>query len=102
MTDTHIDAHGDGHAHAVPKHPYHLVDPSPWPIFGAIAAGLLATGGVLFMHGYGWILMAIGFLAVLATMFVWWRDVIREATFEGMHTPVVQLATAWRCSSPRR
>jgi len=89
MTDTHADAHG--HGHAVPKHPYHLVDPSPWPILGAIAAGLLATGGVLFMHGYGWWLMAIGFLAVLATMFVWWRDVIREATFEGFHTPVVQL-----------
>ena len=95
MTDTHIDAHGrahgGGHAHAVPKHPYHLVDPSPWPIVGSIAAGLLATGGVLFMHGYGWWLMAIGFIAVLATMAVWWRDVIREATFEGLHTPVVQL-----------
>ena len=24
-------------------------------------------------------------------MAVWWRDVIREATFQGMHTPVVQL-----------
>jgi cytochrome c oxidase subunit 3 len=35
--------------------------------------------------------MIIGFLAVLATMAVWWRDVIREATFEGFHTPVVQL-----------
>src|ERR1041384_2988847 len=95
MTDTHIDAHGQphggGHPHAVPKHPYHLVDPGPGPIGGAIAAGLLATGGVLFMHGYGWWLMVIGFIAVLATMAVWWRDVIREATFEGLHTPVVQL-----------
>ena len=63
MTDTHADAHG--HAHAVPKHPYHLVDPSPWPILGSIAAGLLATGGVLFMHGYGWWLMAAGGLAFL-------------------------------------
>src|SRR6185436_16073202 len=89
MTDTHADAHG--HAHAVPKHPYHLVDPSPWPIIGSIAAGLLATGAVLFMHGYGWWLMAIGFLAVLGTMAVWWRDVVKEATFEGHHTPVVQL-----------
>ena len=24
-------------------------------------------------------------------MAVWWRDVIREATFQGYHTPVVQL-----------
>ena len=28
---------------------------------------------------------------VLGTMAVWWRDVIREATFEGHHTPVVQI-----------
>src|SRR5947207_8211864 len=89
MTDTHVDAHGQ--AHAVPKHPYHLVDPSPWPIVGSIAAGLLATGGVLFMHGYGAVVMIIGFLAVPATMAVWWRDVIRAATFEGHHNPVVQL-----------
>src|SRR5438477_2266080 len=87
MTDTYADAH----AHAAPKHPYHLVDPSPWPIVGAVAAGLLATGAVLYMHGYGWVLMAIGLIAVLATMFVWWHDVIREATFEGHHTPVVQI-----------
>ena len=35
--------------------------------------------------------MIIGFLGVLAIMVVWWRDVIREATFEGYHTPVVQI-----------
>jgi cytochrome c oxidase subunit III len=36
-------------------------------------------------------LMIIGFIAVPATMAVWWRDVIREATFQGYHNPVVQL-----------
>src|SRR5215467_10183492 len=78
-------------AHAPPKHPYHLVAPSVWPLVGAIAAGLITTGGVLYMHGYGWTLLIIGVLGVLATMAVWWRDVIREATFQGYHTPVVQL-----------
>src|SRR6201997_2890977 len=77
--------------HAAPKHPYHLVDPSPWPIIGAIAAGFLTGGGVLFMHGYGWTVLIIGIVLVLAVMAVWWRDVIREATFQGYHTPVVQL-----------
>ena len=42
------------------------------------------------MHG-GWPLMIVGFLGVLAIMFVWWRDVIHEATFQGYHTPVVQI-----------
>src|ERR1700724_2155818 len=91
MTDTHADADAHADAHGGPKHPYHLVDPSPWPIVGAIASGMLASGGVLYMHGHGWALMAIGLICVLGTMAVWWRDVIREATFQGFHTPVVQL-----------
>src|SRR6202022_4440868 len=77
--------------HAAPKHPYPLVDPSPWPIIGAVAAGFLTGGGVLYMHGHGWTLLIIGILSVLAIMAVWWRDVIREATFQGHHSPVVQL-----------
>ncbi|MFZ2007708.1 MAG: cytochrome c oxidase subunit 3 [Stellaceae bacterium] len=91
-------AHGehDAHGHAAPKHPYHLVNPSPWPLFGSIAAGIMAGGAVLFMHGYDvlgsrYVVLVIGALLVLATMFVWWRDVRREATFEGYHTPVVQI-----------
>ena len=94
MTDIHADAHAaghDAHGHGAPKHPYHLVDPSPWPVFGAVAGGVMAFGGVMFMHGEGWWLLALGTLLVLATMFVWWRDVRREATFEGYHTPVVQI-----------
>src|SRR5262249_5826459 len=94
MTDTHAhDPHAAAaHGHAAPKHPYHLVDPSPWPIVGAAAGGILAVGALLYMHGgHQWLLLIIGVIAVLGTMFVWWRDVIREATFEGFHTPVVQL-----------
>ncbi len=73
------------------NHPYHLVDPSPWPLVGAISGGVLATGLVLFMHGMaGWI-MPLGVVLVLVTMFFWWRDVIKEATFQGFHTPIVQL-----------
>ncbi len=87
MSETHA-AHA---AHTAPKHPYHLVDPSPWPILGAIAAGVLFGGAVLYMHGHGWTLMIVGVLCVLAIMAVWWRDVIREATFQGYHTPIVQL-----------
>ena len=72
-------------------HDYHLVDPSPWPFLGSIAALVLAGGAVWWLHdGPPWV-MVIGFLMVFYTMFVWWRDVIREATFEGHHTPVVQL-----------
>ncbi len=74
-------------------HDYHLVDPSPWPVVGAISAFILTVGGVLYMHSLPWgmPLTLVGFLAVLYTMFMWWRDVVREAEHEGHHTPVVQL-----------
>ncbi|MDC0987174.1 cytochrome c oxidase subunit 3 [Alphaproteobacteria bacterium] len=86
------------------SHDYHLVDPSPWPIVGTVAAGLLAFGMVFFMHpdmlgeGMEPTLTSLGAwtiapgMALLLFMFVfWWRDVIREGEHDGYHKPVVQL-----------
>jgi cytochrome c oxidase subunit 3 len=75
------------------NHPYHLVDPSPWPIVGATAALALTVGTVLFMHGNPWgnAVMPLGILGILATMFFWWRDVVKEAEHQGHHSPVVQI-----------
>jgi len=74
------------------KHPFHLVTPSPWPLFASIAALLLTIGGVMYMHHYilGGYLLFFAFLYLLGVVALWWRDVIREATFEGMHTLRVQ------------
>ena len=74
-------------------HPYHLVSPSPWPVVGAISALTLAVGAIMYMHelDYGRAVLAIGALLVAFIMFVWWRDVVREAEHEGHHTPMVQL-----------
>ena len=77
--------------HEAPKHPYHLVDPSPWPLLGSLAAGALAVGAVLFMHNEGPWLMIVGFASVLFVMAMWWRDVIREGEYGGFHTQVVQI-----------
>jgi len=74
------------------KHPYHLVYPSPWPFLASFVALVTTFGGVMYMHGYigGDSLAATGFLMILYTMFVWWRDIIREATYQGHHTTTVQ------------
>ena len=74
------------------KQPYHLVDPSPWPALGALAALFLTVGTVLFMHEMtgGVAVATVGILLTFLTMFVWWRDVVNEAE-AGDHTTVVQL-----------
>jgi cytochrome c oxidase subunit 3 len=76
----------------IQRHPYHLVDPSPWPFFGAMGALTLTTGAVMFLHSFegGKFLFFLGLTILLYTMFVWWRDVIRESTFSGHHTKQVQ------------
>ena len=79
-------------------HPYHLVNPSIWPLVGAIAAGLLAMGAVFYMHEVkvgdfeiGLKGVFFGFAAVLAVMFFWWKDVIFEAVTEKAHSSVTRV-----------
>ena len=74
------------------KHKFHLVDPSPWPLIAAIGGFILTSGGVLYMHNYclGIYILSLGFLILLYVLTIWWRDVIREATFEEQHTFAVQ------------
>ena len=72
--------------------PFHLVDPSPWPLVASIGAFSMTSGGVMYMHNYigGGNLFSLGFFITLYVMFVWWRDIVREGTFEGQHTQEVQ------------
>ena len=77
--------------HSPYKHPYHLVDPSPWPLVGALAGGVLVTGIVFIAHYGSYWLATLGLLGVLATMFGWWRDVLKESRTPGIHSPVVRL-----------
>jgi len=74
------------------RHSFHIVTPSPWPIIASIGAFMITTGGVMYMHLYkhGGLLLSLGVLLILGVLVAWWRDVIREATYEGMHTKKVQ------------
>jgi cytochrome c oxidase subunit 3 len=73
------------------KQPYHLVDPSPWPIVGAAGGGLTLTGIVFAAHWGNYLVLAAGLALVVFTMAVWWRDVLRESHTPGLHSPVVRL-----------
>nr|YP_086847.1 cytochrome c oxidase subunit III [Rhineura floridana]AAT08496.1 cytochrome c oxidase subunit III [Rhineura floridana] len=71
-------------------HPYHMVDPSPWPLIGAIAALLMTSGLAFWFHFKNTTPMTLGLILLILTMQQWWRDVIRESTYQGHHTPPVQ------------
>jgi cytochrome c oxidase subunit 3 len=67
---------------------YHLVENSPWPLFGSMSCLVLTVSGVLYMKGfqYGLILLYIALVLLILTFIFWFRDVIREATYQGHHT----------------
>jgi cytochrome c oxidase subunit 3 len=77
-------------AHAK-HHDYHLVDPSPWPIIGAISALAITAGGVYWIRGGTSLIAIAGVIGIVYVMIAWWRDVINEAEHQGHHTKVVQL-----------
>jgi cytochrome c oxidase subunit 3 len=81
--------------------PYHIVRPSIWPLLGALAAGIMMAGMVMFMHKDkikigdfsllpGLKLPLLGLLGVFCVMFFWWRDIIREAFNERAHSQPVK------------
>nr|QZZ18299.1 cytochrome c oxidase subunit III [Eupteryx adspersa] len=68
------------------NHPFHLVDKSPWPITGTIGVMSMLSGMVMWFTKQQNIFMMMGMLIVILTMIQWWRDVTREASFQGLHT----------------
>jgi cytochrome c oxidase subunit 3 len=73
-------------------HKAHLVDPSPWPLLAAINLGFITVGGAAYLHYYpsGIPTLVLGLAGLAVTLGYWWRDVIREGTYNRHHTPVVQ------------
>ena len=73
-------------------------------IFGSSFAPSNATAGTLplpdSMNGFSMtvnnvaapLIFGVGVIGVLYTMLAWWRDVIREAQYDGYHTRVVQIS----------
>ncbi len=97
MTNT-PDQHNDiatEHGPGGPSHPYHIVDPSPWPLLSSLAGGLLAFGAVEYMHDGQWPWLIAGFVAVISCMVGWWRDVLIEAVVEKAHSSVVTIGFKW-------
>lgn len=78
-------------------HPYHIVKPSILPFLGAFSGLLLAVGALMYMHEVkiggievGFKGIYLGFTAVLAVMFFWWKDVIKESVFEKVHNSITE------------
>nr|YP_009590296.1 cytochrome c oxidase subunit III [Alcidodes juglans]QBM10383.1 cytochrome c oxidase subunit III [Alcidodes juglans] len=76
-------------------HPYHLVDPSPWPLLGSLSVFSTLMGFIKWFHFNEVNLLLFSMMTNVLIMYQWWRDVIRESTFQGHHTMKVVSGLRW-------
>jgi cytochrome c oxidase subunit 3 len=71
--------------------PYHIVDPSPWPILVSFSLLYSALNSVMYMHGFanGGLLLNLSLALTVLGMSLWFRDIIIEGSFRGDHTKEV-------------
>nr|AOY39117.1 cytochrome c oxidase subunit 3 [Chelonarium sp. BMNH 840450] len=77
------------------NHPYHLVEPSPWPILGALSVTSMLAGMAKWFHKFNNDLLLISTITTMFIMYQWWRDVTRESTIQGHHTMKVSSGMKW-------
>ena len=73
-------------------HPFHLVSPSPWPLYTSISLLSLTTSAVLSFHGFAYAEnnLFLSLTSLVLSMSFWFRDIIAEGTYMGNHTLAVQ------------
>jgi len=72
------------------RHFYHIVNNSPWPLLISFTLLGLTSGTMFWFHQNVIYIFFLSFCTMIYIMFLWFRDVIREGTFEGNHTKEVQ------------
>jgi len=77
------------------EHSFHIVDQSPWPLTGAIAAITLTSGITKWFNEFNINLFLLGSAILIITCIQWWRDIKRERTFQGLHTSIVAKGIRW-------
>jgi len=77
------------------RQPFHLVEFSPWPLVGSLGAFSLVVGLASWFHTSSLVGLTVGLCLILLTMLHWWRDVVREGTYQGFHTTNVARGLRW-------
>lgn len=74
---------------------YYVPPQSKWPALGSLALGVMMVSlGMQLVHGTGGLVMTLGMAAVLAVMWLWFRDVVRESR-QGLYDAQMDRSFRW-------
>nr|AFN27597.1 cytochrome c oxidase subunit III [Diadromus collaris] len=68
------------------NHPFHLVTLSPWPLLTSLSLMIMLIGSIKWFHEFNYNIFILGMMTTLLNNYQWWRDIIRESTFQGFHS----------------
>ena len=66
--------------------PWHLVSVSPWPILLANSIFGMGYGAAFYFWKANPCILLVAFICSAAILYLWLRDVVREATYQNAHT----------------
>lgn len=69
--------------------PFHLVTLRPWPLIRSFSIKIILIGIINWFHNFDLRLVIFGKILLLIILFQWWRDVVRERTFQGFHSKII-------------
>nr|YP_626381.1 cytochrome c oxidase subunit III [Trichonephila clavata]AAS15711.1 cytochrome oxidase subunit 3 [Trichonephila clavata] len=70
-------------------HPFHIVTVSPWPLLMGLGVMSGVIGMIKMFSFLNYNLLFVSFILLVLVSFGWWRDVVRESTFQGYHSSYV-------------
>ena len=82
MANAHADIHSDGSHHdSHDKHAYYVPHGSRWPVFASVALFVTMVGFASWLNEVSWgkTVFFVGLAGLLAILFKWFGDVIRES-----------------------
>nr|YP_010021591.1 cytochrome c oxidase subunit III [Paurocephala sauteri]QOL10532.1 cytochrome c oxidase subunit 3 [Paurocephala sauteri] len=74
------------------NHHFHLVDPSPWPLTISFVILNYVSFSIMFFNKNFLFPMITMMMMILWIMMLWWRDILRESTYQGFHTQSVMIS----------
>lgn len=69
--------------------PFHLVTFSPWPLLSSFSLYVIIVGILNWFNNFEVSIFLYGNFLLVLCVFQWWRDVVRESTYQGFHTKKV-------------
>nr|BDH21141.1 cytochrome c oxidase subunit III [Bombus schrencki]BDH21154.1 cytochrome c oxidase subunit III [Bombus schrencki] len=71
--------------------PFHMVTISPWPIISSLSLMNFLLSVIIWIYLNNLINMIFNLTLLIISMLLWFRDIIRESTFQGMHSMYVMM-----------